>query len=107
MPPPFHLLTFTTLTTGPPDALVAAHAAAEASRLGALRSTGLPGPAGHPGVQPQVPQRAGHLAGGVEGGGGGGRAGHGCQIAIARLLDCMCLALRASGIWLHYPTPQN
>ena len=33
---------------------------------------GLSGAAGHPGVQPQVPERSGHLAGGVEGGGRGG-----------------------------------
>ena len=29
---------------------------------------------------------------------------HGCQMAIARLLDCMCLALRASGLWLRCKT---
>ena len=27
---------------------------------------------------------------------------HGCQIALARFLDCMCLALWASGLWLRY-----
>ena len=27
---------------------------------------------------------------------------HGCQIAIARFLSCMWLALRASGLWLRY-----
>ena len=32
---------------------------------------------------------------------------HGCQMAIARFLDCMCLALRASGLWLRYATLQN
>ena len=32
---------------------------------------------------------------------------HGCQIAIARFLDCMCLALWASGPWLRYATLQN
>ena len=32
---------------------------------------------------------------------------HGCQIAIARFLNCMCLALCASGLWLRYATPQN
>ena len=26
----------------------------------------------------------------------------GCQMAIARFLDCMCLAVRASGLWLRY-----
>ena len=26
---------------------------------------------------------------------------HGCQMAIARFLDCMCLALWASGLWLR------
>ncbi len=28
-------------------------------------------------------------------------------MAIARFLDCMCLALRASGLWLRYATLQN
>ena len=28
-------------------------------------------------------------------------------MAIARFLDCMCLALRASGLWLRYTTLQN
>ena len=28
----------------------------------------------------------------------------GCQMAIARFLDRMCLALRASGLWLRYAT---
>ena len=32
---------------------------------------------------------------------------HGCQMAIARFLDRMCLALRASGLWLRYATLQN
>ena len=32
---------------------------------------------------------------------------HGCQMAIAGLLDHMCLALRASGLWLRYATLQN
>ena len=32
---------------------------------------------------------------------------HGCQMAIARFLDCMCLALRASGLLLCYATLQN
>ena len=32
---------------------------------------------------------------------------HGCQMAIARFLDRMCLALRASGLWLRYATVQN
>ena len=32
---------------------------------------------------------------------------HGCQMAIARFLDRMCLALWASGIWLQYATLQN
>ena len=27
---------------------------------------------------------------------------HGCQMALARFLDRMCLALRASGLWLRY-----
>ena len=31
----------------------------------------------------------------------------GCQMAIARFLDRMCLALRASGLWLRYATLQN
>ena len=31
---------------------------------------------------------------------------NGCQMAIARLLDCMHLALRASGLWLRYATLQ-
>ena len=35
------------------------------------------------------------------------RFDHGCQIALARFLDCMCLALRASGLWLRYATLQN
>ena len=26
---------------------------------------------------------------------------HGCQMAISRFLDCMCLAFRASGLWLR------
>ena len=33
--------------------------------------------------------------------------GHGCQMAIARFLDRMCLALRASGLWLRCATLQN
>ena len=32
---------------------------------------------------------------------------HGCQMAIARFLDRMCLAFRASGLWLRYATLQN
>ena len=35
---------------------------------------------------------------------------HGCQMAMAGFLDCMCrmcLALRASGLWLRYATLQN
>ena len=32
---------------------------------------------------------------------------HGCQMAIAKFLDRMCLALRASGLWLRYATLQN
>ena len=32
---------------------------------------------------------------------------HGCQMTIARFLDPVCLALRASGLWLHYATLQN
>ena len=32
---------------------------------------------------------------------------HGCQIAIARFLDRMCLALRACGLWLRYAMLQN
>ena len=33
--------------------------------------------------------------------------GHGCQMAIARFIDRMCLALWASGLWLRYATLQN
>ena len=32
---------------------------------------------------------------------------HGCQMAIAGYLDHMCLALRASGLWLRYATLQH
>ena len=32
---------------------------------------------------------------------------HGCQMAIARFIYCMCLALRASGLWLRYATLQS
>ena len=32
---------------------------------------------------------------------------HSCQMAIAGFLDRMCLALRASGLWLRYATLQN
>ena len=32
---------------------------------------------------------------------------HGCQMAIARFLDRMCLALPAFGLWLRYATLQN
>ena len=32
---------------------------------------------------------------------------HGCQVAIAKFLDCTCLALCASGLWLCYATLQN
>ena len=35
------------------------------------------------------------------------RSLHGCQMAIARILDHMCLALRASGLWLRHATLQN
>ena len=31
----------------------------------------------------------------------------GCQMAIARFVDRMCLALRASGLWLRYAALQN
>ena len=31
---------------------------------------------------------------------------HGCQMAIAGFLDHMCLALRASGLWLRFATLQ-
>ena len=34
-------------------------------------------------------------------------ANHGCQMAIAGFVDRMCLALRASGLWLRYTTLQN
>ena len=37
----------------------------------------------------------------------GGRRNHGCQMAIAGFLDPMCLAHRASGLWLRYATLQN
>ena len=39
------------------------------------------------GLKPSVKQRGGH---------------HGCQSAIARFLDRMCLALWAYGLWLRY-----
>ena len=32
---------------------------------------------------------------------------HGCQMAKTRFSDRMCLALRASGLWLRYATLQN
>ena len=32
---------------------------------------------------------------------------HGCQMVIARLLDCMCLALWLEGLWPRYSTLQN
>ena len=32
---------------------------------------------------------------------------HGCQMAIARFLDRMCLALRASKLWLRYAVLQR
>ena len=32
---------------------------------------------------------------------------HGCKMAIARFLDRMGLAPRASGLWLRYATLQN
>ena len=32
---------------------------------------------------------------------------HGCQMALARFLDRICLALLASGLWLRYATLQN
>ena len=35
------------------------------------------------------------------------REGHGCQMAIATFLDCMCLALWAEGLWLRHATLQN
>ena len=31
---------------------------------------------------------------------------HGCQMAIARFLDRICFALRASGLWLRYAALQ-
>ena len=31
----------------------------------------------------------------------------GCQMAVARFLDHMCLALRASGLWPRYAALQN
>ena len=34
-------------------------------------------------------------------------ARHGCQMATARFLYHMCLALGASGLWLRYATLQN
>ena len=34
-------------------------------------------------------------------------SGHGCQMATARLKGHMCLALRASGLWLRYAALQN
>ena len=36
-----------------------------------------------------------------------GKVKHGCQMAVARFLECMCLALRASGVWLRYAALQN
>ena len=48
----------------------------------------------------------GELGGGLGGGGGGG-VEHGCQITIAGFLDRMCLALRASGLWLRYTRLQS
>ena len=38
---------------------------------------------------------------------GCGMGKHGFQTAIARFLNHMLLALRASGLWLRYATPQN
>ena len=35
------------------------------------------------------------------------RLHHACKMAIASVLDRMCLALRASGLWLRYPALQN
>ena len=32
---------------------------------------------------------------------------HGCQMAISKFLDCKCLALWASTLWLRYATLQN
>ena len=32
---------------------------------------------------------------------------HGCQMAIARFLDHMCMVLWASGLWLRYAALQN
>ena len=32
---------------------------------------------------------------------------HGCQMAIAKFLDRMCLALLASGLWLRFTTLKN
>ena len=37
---------------------------------------------------------------------GSGRSAQGCQMAIARVLDRMCFALQASGLWLRYATLQ-
>ena len=37
----------------------------------------------------------------------GGLTQQGCQMAIARFLDGMCLALRASRLWLRYAALQN
>ena len=34
-------------------------------------------------------------------------AAHSCRMAIARFLDSMCFALRASGLWLRYAMLQN
>ena len=50
------------------------------------------------------------VAAGGEGGLGCGDCAcsrHGCQLAISRFLVRMCLALRASGLWLRYATLQN
>ena len=33
------------------------------------------------------------------------RVPHGCEMVTARFLYCMCLALRASGLWLRYAMP--
>ena len=35
------------------------------------------------------------------------RLKHGCQMAIARFLDRICLALWASGLWLYYAALQS
>ena len=51
--------------------------------------------------------RAGHLCGGHVRVATRWRSRHGCQISIAAFLNTMCLALRASGLWLRYAVLQN